>query len=109
MILKNAAALARFNAEKMGKADLARGEHLFAGLNAFEPGQEHEPHVHCDRDKIYAVMDGEGDVTVGTDTDRIRAGDVVLAPAGVEHSLRNPGPGRLVVLVVMGPPPAPQN
>jgi mannose-6-phosphate isomerase-like protein (cupin superfamily) len=30
----------------------------------------------------------------------------VLAPADEQHSLVNPGPGRLVVMVVMAPPPA---
>ena len=106
MILKNAVSHATFRADKMGKADLTRGDHLFAGLNAFEPGQEHAPHVHCDRDKMYVVLEGRGDVTVGEQRDRIAPGDVVMAPANVEHALRNPGPERLVVLVVMGPPPS---
>jgi hypothetical protein len=29
-----------------------------------------------------------------------------LAHSGEAHSLSNPGPARLVVMVVMGPPPA---
>ncbi len=62
-----------------------------AGLNAFEPGQVHEPHTHCDRDKLYFVLEGRG--------------DLALAPADVVHSLANPGPGRLVVMVLMAPPP----
>ncbi len=107
MIVRDAVSLARFDAARMGKADLARGQHLFAGLNAFEPGQVHEPHVHCDRDKLYFVLEGQGDVTVGAEAGRVGAGDLVLAPADVEHSLSNPGPGRLVVLVVLGPPPGP--
>ena len=53
MILKNAAGRAVFNPDKMGKVDLAVCDHLFTGLNAFEAEQEHEPHTHCDRDKVY--------------------------------------------------------
>ncbi|MCL4784998.1 MAG: cupin domain-containing protein, partial [Bryobacterales bacterium] len=34
-----------------------------------------------------------------------QAGDLALAPAGVEHSLRNDGPEKLVVLVIFAPPP----
>ena len=105
MIVKNAVAHAAYRSDKMGKADLARGDHLFSGLNAFEPGQGHEPHTHCDRDKIYVVLEGAGDVTIGDETARIEPGDLALARSGVVHSLRNPGPDRLVVLVVMGPPP----
>jgi quercetin dioxygenase-like cupin family protein len=105
MIVRDAAARARFGAGKMGKADVARGEHLFAGLNAFEPGQVHEPHAHCDRDKLYVVMQGRGELTIGEERSTVSAGDVALAPADVVHSLRNPGPDRLVVLVVMAPSP----
>ena len=105
MILKRAVDLANFNSEKMGKADLVRGEHLFSGLNAFEPGQAHEPHAHCDRDKLYVVMQGCGELTIGDEQTTVSAGDVALAPAGVVHSLSNPGPKRLVVLIAMAPPP----
>ena len=107
MIIKNAARRAEFDPKKMGKADLARGQHLFAGLNAFEPGQGHEPHSHCDRDKIYVVLSGEGEVTIGEESSRVAVGDVALAPSGVVHSVRNTGPAGLVLLVVMGPPPGP--
>ena len=105
MIVRNTAARAVFHPEKMGKADLAATEHLFAGLNAFEPGQQHKLHTHASQDKLYFVVEGEGDVTVGAQTARIRAGDLVAARAGEEHALANPGPRRLVVMVVMAPPP----
>ncbi len=105
MVIRNAASRAIFRAEKMGKADLAASEHLFAGLNAFEPGQEHQLHTHAGQDKLYYVLEGEGDVTVGEERSRIGVGDLVLAQSGEEHALRNPGPGRLVVMVVMGPSP----
>ena len=105
MIVKRSVEHARFSERKMGKVDLARGKHLFAGLNAFEPGQLHAPHAHCDRDKIYVVMEGRGELTIADQTTTVAPGDVALAEADVVHSLRNPGPDRLVVLVVMGPPP----
>ena len=108
MIVKNVARRAGFVPDKMGKADLLRGDHLFSGLNAFEPGQEHEPHAHCERDKLYFVLEGQGDVTIAEATTRIGPGDLALARADVVHSLRNPGPERLVVMMVMGPPPGPK-
>ncbi len=106
MILKQIAARARFRAEKMTKTSLAAGPHLYAGLNSFEPGQEHQAHVHANQDKMYVVLEGEAAAMVGGEEQTVGAGDLILAPAGVVHSLRNPGPGRLVVLVVFGPPPA---
>ena len=106
MIIRNVASCAEYRPEKMGKANLAAGETLFAGLNAFEPGQEHRLHRHEDQDKFYFVLEGEGDVTVGKERARIQTGDFVMARCGEAHSLSNPGPGRLLVLVAMAPPPA---
>jgi mannose-6-phosphate isomerase-like protein (cupin superfamily) len=36
---------------------------------------------------------------------RLSAGDAAFAPSGIVHSIRNPGPERLVVMAVLGPPP----
>jgi quercetin dioxygenase-like cupin family protein len=105
MIWKQAAKNAAFSAEKMGKVDLGAGEHVFAGLNCFAPGQDHKAHTHPDQDKLYVVLEGRGEASVGDETAVIEPGDVVLAAAGEPHSLRNPGPANLVVLVVFGPPP----
>jgi quercetin dioxygenase-like cupin family protein len=106
MIVKNASELAQFSPEKMGKANIARGETLFAGLNCFEPGQEHAPHAHAGQDKLYVVLEGEAEIQVGEGRERVAPGAVAFAPSGVVHSIRNCGAGRLVVLAVLAPPPA---
>ncbi len=108
MIVDRAASKATFNPEKMGKADLAVGDHLFCGLNAFEPGQQHEPHAHCDRDKTYLVLEGRGEITVGDEVRSVGPGDFAFAAADVVHSVRNTGDERLVVFVAMSPPPVPK-
>ena len=106
MIVKNVASRASFRPDKMGKADLLRGERVFAGLNCFEAGQEHELHTHAGQDKLYYVVEGQGIVRVGDVESPISAGDLVLAKADEPHALRNPGPERLIVMAVMAPPPA---
>ena len=95
---------ARFNPERMSKSTLALSDHLFAGLNAFEPGQEQKTHVHENQDKLYVVIAGVGEIVVGEETGHVGPGDMALAPAGALHGLKNPGPERLVVMVVMSPP-----
>ncbi len=105
MIVRNPVSQAVFRAEKMGKADLVSSEHVFVGLNCFEPGQEHQLHTHPGQDKLYLVLEGAGDVTVNDAVERIGPGDLVLARSGEPHALANPGPGRLVVMAVMAPPP----
>ena len=106
MILTNIAARAEFGESKMGKAPLAAGEHLYAGLNCFLPGQEHAAHVHPNQDKLYVVLEGSAEASVGGETMAVAAGDMVFAPAGVPHGMKNTGDANLVVLVVFSPPPA---
>lgn len=105
MVIRNAAGLAQFNEARMGKTTLAVGSRLFAGLNAFEPRQKHDAHTHPDQDKLYFVLEGKAEVTIGAQTDQIGAGDLAMAPAGIEHSIINVGAARLVVMVVFAPPP----
>src|SRR5579871_2239664 len=105
MFHKQVAASAALDAAKMAKSTIVQGESLFAGLNCFEPGQEHSAHTHAGQDKLYVVLQGSGDVQVGEQRERLSAGDVAFAPAGVMHAIHNPGPERLVVMAVLAPPP----
>jgi quercetin dioxygenase-like cupin family protein len=105
MFVKQAAGLATFSPERMTKSTLVKGDFLFAGLNSFEPGQQHAPHAHDGQDKLYVVLQGSGEIRIGEKTELLAAGDVALAPSGVVHSIRNPGPDRLVVMAVLAPPP----
>jgi mannose-6-phosphate isomerase-like protein (cupin superfamily) len=54
---------------------------------------------------IYFVLEGEGEFNVGTESRLLGAGYAVLAPADVNHGVRNPGEGQLIVLVFMAPNP----
>jgi quercetin dioxygenase-like cupin family protein len=106
MFLKKISRLAKFAPDKMGKTTIAQGDFLFAGLNSFEPGQEHAAHAHAGQDKLYVVLEGSGEVSVGDQTERVEAGDAAFAPSGAIHSIRNTGSARLVVMAVLGPPPS---
>jgi mannose-6-phosphate isomerase-like protein (cupin superfamily) len=105
MFVKQVANLAKFVADRMGKETVARGDSLFAGLNCFEPGQDHAPHMHEGQDKLYFVLEGSGWVQVGEQSELLSAGDAAFARSGMLHSIRNPGPERLVVMAVLAPPP----
>ncbi|MEP7354964.1 MAG: cupin domain-containing protein [Acidobacteriota bacterium] len=106
MLIRNAVASAKFSPDKMGKTTLAQGSQMMVGLNAFEPGQEHAAHAHAGQDKLYVILEGQGTVLVGDETDLLAVGDVAFAPAGVTHSIHNPGPDRLLVMAVLAPPPS---
>jgi len=108
VFVKRVASLAKFAPDKMAKNVLVQGNSLFAGLNSFEPGQEHTLHAHEGQDKLYVLLEGAGIVRVGEQTELLAAGDAAFAPSAVPHSIRNPGPERLVVMVVLAPPPIPR-
>jgi len=94
-----------FAADKMKKVNLFDTERMFCDVYCFEPGQEQSAHAHKGSDKVYYVLQGKGQVRVGQETKEFGPGGIALAPAGAEHSVRNPGPDRLTVLVFMSPKP----
>ncbi len=94
-----------WQAAKMGKSTLFESPRLLVGLNAFEPGQSHPLHAHAGMDKVYQVVDGDGVFLLDGRELPARAGDLLVAPADVPHGIRNPGPGRLLVLAILAPGP----
>jgi quercetin dioxygenase-like cupin family protein len=92
--------------DKMGKATLFSSERLLVGLNTFEPGQQHPLHTHDDMDKLYVALEGEGELLLEGRALPLREGQVVIAPRGVPHGVRNTGALRLVVLAALAPAPS---
>jgi quercetin dioxygenase-like cupin family protein len=96
---------AQWRPEKMGKATLFESARMLVGLNAFEPGQAHELHAHEGMDKMYHVLEGDGVFLLEGRDLPMHAGDLLIAPDGVPHGIRNTGTGRLLVLAVLAPAP----
>lgn len=97
---------AEWRTDKMGKATLFESARLLVGLNAFEPGQAHALHAHAGMDKVYHVLQGAGLFLLEGRELPMRAGDLMVAPEGVPHGVKNNGSERLLVLVVLAPAPA---
>jgi len=95
-----------YRGDKMGKHTLFESARILVGLNAFEPGQSHALHAHAGMDKVYQVIAGEGVFLLETGELPMRAGDLLVAPQGVPHGVRNTGAGRLLVLAILAPAPA---
>ena len=94
-----------YAADKMGKATLFESPRLLVGLNAFEPGQAHALHAHAGQDKVYHVLEGAGVFLLDGTELPMAAGDLLVAPDGVPHGVRNSGDRRLLVLAVLAPSP----
>jgi quercetin dioxygenase-like cupin family protein len=104
--LINPAGHAVWRADKMGKATLFESERLLVGLNAFEPGQAHALHAHAGMDKVYHVLEGTGLFLLEGRELPMQTGDLLVAPEGVPHGVRNTGSGRLLVLAILAPGPS---
>ena len=97
--------LAVYSPHKMGKSTIFESARLLVGLNAFEPGQEHALHAHAGQDKVYHVLEGTGTFLLESQELPMQAGDLLVAPEGLPHGVRNDGPTRLLVLAILAPAP----
>ena len=88
MPIANIDAASKFSLEKMQKNALFASDQLFCDVYCLEPGQEQRVHAHDGSDKIYYVLEGSGVFTLGEDSSEQSAGDIVHAPAGIDHGVR---------------------
>jgi mannose-6-phosphate isomerase-like protein (cupin superfamily) len=51
------------------------------------------------------VLEGSGEFLLEGNEIAMRAGEMLVAPAGVPHGIRNPGKQRLLVLAILAPAP----
>jgi quercetin dioxygenase-like cupin family protein len=97
---------AEWRPDKMGKSTLFESSRMLVGLNSFEPGQFHALHAHPGMDKLYQVIEGEGILLLDEGRELLmKTGDLVIAPEGVPHGIRNVSGSRLLVLLILAPAP----
>lgn len=89
--------------EKFYKTTLWQGAHVMVGINCLEPQQTQATHAHEGADKFYLVLEGRGRFRVGAQEREAGTGELVIAPAGVEHGVSNVGEARLSLLVTIAP------
>jgi quercetin dioxygenase-like cupin family protein len=106
MLVHHAPARVAFATEKMKKVNLVDTPNLFCDVYGLEPGQEQAGHRHAVGDKLYYVLMGTGRIRVGDEERDVGPGDLVCAPAGEEHAVRNTSRSRMALLVTMAPKPA---
>ncbi len=75
----------------------------FTLIEVTAPAGDQPPlHVHRDSDEAFYVLEGELTLWIGDEVHVLRAGDSVIAPRGVPHTLRN-GDGGARSLVASTP------
>jgi len=94
--------LAEFSLAKYVKVPVRNTSGLVR-LLCFEHGQSVALHKHPYGDEVFYVLSGKAEFTIGEETARMKAGNLVKAAAGTFHSWKN-GSGRLILISVLIPP-----
>ncbi|QGP91003.1 Cupin domain protein [Neomoorella glycerini] len=68
------------------------------------PGDEVPSHT-TPVDVLFHVIEGEGSITVGPETAKVSAGEIVVSPAGIPHALAANAGSSFSVLVMKIPNP----
>lgn len=67
------------------------GEQVLLCRVRYEPGAHVARHSHEHTEQVMLMLDGELEMTVGSETRTVHAGDSVVVNRGVEHELRSEG------------------
>jgi quercetin dioxygenase-like cupin family protein len=71
-------------------------------LTQGEPGTK--LHKHAQSDHFVYVLKGRGEVRLGEKKETVTAGDLVLIPKGIPHSILKAGNGEFAFLAMSSPP-----
>ena len=80
------------------------GEHTQLVIMTIPPEGEIGVETHDENDQILSFVSGIGKAVVEGESKTVKAGDIVVVPAGKEHNFHNTGPNPLVLYTVYGPP-----
>jgi quercetin dioxygenase-like cupin family protein len=65
------------------------GEQVLLCHVTYEPGTTVARHSHAEAEQVMWIVEGDVTMTVGDETRRLGAGDVVVVNRGVEHELHS--------------------
>ena len=80
------------------------GEHTQLVIMTIPPDGEIGEEVHEENDQVLSFVSGVGKAVISGRSKPVKAGDVVVVPAGKKHNFLNDGPNPLVLYTVYGPP-----
>jgi len=66
----------------------------------YPPGTKNELHSHDDIETVYYIVQGEGKVTIGDETEHVKKGDVLFTPLKTKHQVVITGKETLIILEV---------
>ncbi len=83
---------------------LYTGKNLQLVLMALKPGQDIGEETHATHDQFFRVEKGKGLIEIDGISQKVKAGDAIIVPAGALHNLINSSDKPLKVYTIYGPP-----
>ena len=74
------------------------------GLATFDAGKGNVEHIHPNCEEVIYVLEGEVEHTLGDQSTRLSAGDLIVVPRDVPHKLRNVGTSPVRACVIFSSP-----
>ena len=93
-------ALKAFAPERRVRKMLFKTDQLWSEIACYEPGQSTPMHQHPREDEAIFVLEGTAHMSIGGREVAVPAGAIVQFPNAVLHDVRNPGPGRCVIMFI---------
>jgi mannose-6-phosphate isomerase-like protein (cupin superfamily) len=93
-------ALKAFAPDRRVRKMLFKTDQLWSEIACYEPGQSTVLHTHPREEEAIFVLEGCAHMRIGDEEVVVPAGSIVQFPAAVAHDVRNPGPGRCVIMFV---------
>lgn len=96
--------VARARANPNFREVIATGPHAQVVVMSIPPAGEIGEEVHETLDQVLVIVDGEADTIVEGVATPVRAGELILVPAGTRHNVVNRGPRDLRLYTIYAPP-----
>jgi quercetin dioxygenase-like cupin family protein len=91
-------ALKAFAPDKRVRKMLFKTDQLWSEIACYEPGQSTVMHSHPREEEAIYVLEGTANMSIAGEEVVVPAGAIVKFPNNVPHDVRNPGPGRCVIM-----------
>lgn len=93
----------RLTQNVVGGTSPIRATNFSLGYVTLDPNGGQVPWHNQDQEEIYFVLEGAGEMCLGSEKDTLHAGEAVYIPPGVFHQLTNTGATPLRMIYCYGP------
>ncbi|GAB6181161.1 cupin domain-containing protein [Desulfotomaculum defluvii] len=93
------ASLVDYQEGRVVSRTLAQGKPLSVTLFAFDQGEEISSHSSPGDAMVY-ILDGESEITIGTETHIVKKGETIVMPNNVPHGLMAKERFKMLLIVV---------